>query len=279
MPTEAELKKISRELRSRASRAVHADFRGAPARIRRLLDYVERTPVLHEEIKRCPEPERDPLETLEACRENGGRLSPPTDDLKHLGFLHRLLERMVDYADENGAGDFWRVGDMYANKRGLGDGLDELLNEVVSDYKEHLERRVVNDIIDHQDERGEQRQALFRVEQYGSGQLNVTQAGGTIDASQKSGRAAADVISAAADLVGAAQAATALDSETRSKLVGLASQAKFELQDDEADKSKLREIADSLQVAAGAATAGTTLYAKAEELYDAIMTFLQSSPG
>lgn len=279
MPTQAELKKISRELRSRASRAVHADFRGAPARIRRLLDYVRRTPILREEVERCPEPAEDPLDTLERARENGGRLTPPTDDREHLGFLHQLLKRMVNYAEENGSREFWRVGDMYAGKRGLGDGLTELLNEVVGDYKDHLERRVVNDIIDYQDEHGEQRQAVFRVEQYGSGQLNVTQAGGAIEANQTSGQDAAELISAAADLVSAAQSATDLDSDTRSKLVGLASQVQFELQGEKPDRSKLETVADKLRTAAGTVTAGTTLYTKAQGLYEAITTFLQSPAG
>lgn len=276
MPTEAELRKVSRELRSRASQAANTDFRGAPARLRRLLYYVERTPILRDEIERAPEPDGDPLETLKACREDGGRLDPPLDDMEHLGYLHALMEQMVAYADENGADDFWRLGNKYANKRGLDDGIEELLGEVVGDYKEHLERRVVNAIIDSKDELGGQREVTFHVVQHGSGQLNVAQDGSQIEAKQGSLDGAADVISAAADLVRVAQSSTDLDPEVRSKLIGLASQVQFELEGGEPDRSKLQEIGANIRDAAGLLASGTILVTKATGLYEAIAAFLQS---
>lgn len=264
MPTEAELKKISREFRSRASQAARADFRGAPARIRRLLDYVERTPILREEIGRAEGPEEDPLETLEECREEGGRLDPPTDDMQHLGFLHALLQRMVAYADENGANDFWRLGDMYANKRGLNDGIEVLLSEVVGDYKEHLERRVVNAIIDCKHDRGAQREVRFHVVQHGGGQLNVAQDGSRIEATQGSLDGAADVVSATAELVSVAQSSTDLDPEVRSKLIGLASQVQLEFEDGDPDKSALEMIGDKIHEVTSLVASGTMLYNQAQ---------------
>lgn len=276
MPTEAELKKVSRELRSRASRAARADFRGAPARIRRLLDYVERTPILREEIERAREPEEDTLETLEECRENGGRLNPPTDDMEHLGFLHALLQRMVAYADEEGADDFWRLGYMYANESGLSDGIAELLGEVVGDYKEHLERRVVNALIDCKDERGAHREVTFHVVQHGPGQLNVAQDGSRIEATQGSIDGAAEVVSAAAELVSVAQSSTVLEPEIRSKLIGLASQVHLELEDGDPDKSALERIGDKIHEAASLVASGTMLYNRAQLLAGKLAEFTGS---
>lgn len=269
--TDTELQKVARELRSRASDVANADFQGAPARIRRLLDYVENTEVLRQQIARCPEPKEDPLEVLEEVRTNGGHFPAPTDDRKHLGLIHALFERMLDYAEEEGEREFWRLGHRYANESGLHEGISALLHEVAGDYKEHLERPLLNAMIDQRAEQGDQRQAVLHVVQHGDGQFNLTHAGGQIEATQSHGADASAVVAAASELVDAAHADDEIDAETRSMLLGLATQVKMELQQEGgATKSRLEEITGRLRTAASMLTSGTTLYSKSTELADAI---------
>src|SRR5687768_7154529 len=110
-----ELKATSLQFRNLASTALRSNGDDARVNLRRLLAFVEGTPMLWAEIERAPKPVNDLTDVWKRTRESGDRLTFPDDQLEELGLLHALLREL---ARDNGE-EFWHRCYMYANKHGL----------------------------------------------------------------------------------------------------------------------------------------------------------------
>lgn len=268
MTREAELKRILNKLQTRATQAANADYRGAPARIRRMLDLVRDSEELSTIIEQAPEPERDPMEVLDERIERRGRLPVPKDDLEYLGFLHALLDEMTEH--EGNEDDFWRVGHRYAGQKGLEGGINELVHEAVYNYYDHFRTQLLGEIIKRASEKDQRRGVRYDIRQSGNGQINVAQDDAQLEAVQQHGADASEVVQAAVELMNAAQAATDVDSQTRAKLIQLATRVQFELEEEEPSKSKLEEIREKTEGLAGLIASGTGLATKTMQFVNAL---------
>jgi hypothetical protein len=119
-----ELKGISLRFRNLASTALRSNGDDARVNIRRLLQFVESTPILRTEIENAPRP-ADVAELWEQTREARDRIAYPDDPVKELGLLHALL---TDLALDNGE-EFWHRCYMYAGKHDLTECITEVLND------------------------------------------------------------------------------------------------------------------------------------------------------
>lgn len=263
MTSEAELRKLSRQLRRRGTGAARAPAEHVPARIRRLLTLVENHDILRQEIAAASEPKRDALEILEECTDEGVRLPLPDDEYEHLGLLHQLLQRLADedFADDGASKhELWQLCFNYAGKRSAkpNEGVREFLDDTVIPYTRHLEDVVSNAILDADDDYGP-RAVSVEVRDSTGTMVTVGGDGASIHARQEVRAGAKEVLKAAGELMKVIQQSAEADREERQELFQLASQAQFEAQEEEPDTGKIGQLAEKLQGYADRLEEGTEL--------------------
>lgn len=262
MTTEAELRKLSKQLRRRGSDALQAPSEYVPARIRRLLALVENHGILRQEIEAASEPERDALEILGKCTDEGVRLPLPDDEYEHLGLLHQLLRRLADedFAEDDASKhELWQLCFNYAGKRSAkpNEGVRELLDDAVLPYMRHLEDVVSNAILEADGDGS--RAVSVEVRDSTGTMVNVGGDGASIHAHQEVRAGAEEVIEAAGELMQLAHQSAEVAREERQELYELASQARFEVQEQDPDRGKIGQLAEKLQGYADRLEEGTEL--------------------
>lgn len=277
MTSEAELRKLSRQLRRRGTDAARAPAEHVPARIRRLLALVENHDILRQEIAAASEPERNALEILVECTEEGVRLPLPDDEYEHLGLLHQLLQRLADEDFvEDGASkrELWQLCFNYAGKRSAkpNEGVREVLDDTVIPYTRHLEDVVSNAILDADTD---DRPRAVSVEVRGSTgtMVNVGGDGASIHARQEVRAGAEEVLDAAGELIKVVQQSAEAERGEREELFQFASQAQFEAQEEEPDTGKIGQLAEKLQGFADRLEDGTDLAIAVRSLASALAKF------
>lgn len=277
MTSEAELRKLSRQLRRRGTDAARAPAEHVPARIRRLLALVENHDILRQEIAAATEPEKDALEILGECTDEGVRLPLSDDEYEHLGLLHQLLQRLADeefVEDDASKHELWQLCFNYAGKRSAkpNEGVREVLDDTVIPYTRHLEDVVSNAILDADEDDGPR---AVSVEVRGSTRtmVNVGGDGASIHARQEVRAGAAEVLEAAGQLMQVVRQSAEGASEEREELYRLASQARFEVQEEEPDGGNISHLAERLQRFADQLEDGTRLAGAVWSLASALAKF------
>lgn len=246
------LKKLSLTFRDVAGRALRSDEHDAQGNLRRLLALVRQTPLLSEEVGRAPAPTESGAALWHAARESGERLELPEDPLEELGVLQQVVEHLSSTTEE-----FWRECYGYAGERGVNEGVEEVLGDVVQNYVNHLNRVIEMALLDSNDPAyGPARGISIRVEG-GTNQLNLAQDEARIDASQQVGDGATAVVAAARELAQLADAAE-LPVTLRDDLKEVAVAVAEEAARPTPNRFTLRKAKESLEtLAAGVGAAGT----------------------
>lgn len=276
MTSISDLRKLSRDLRRRSSEAIYAPTEHVPARLRRLLTLVDEADILAERIAAAPEPERDPLEVLDECREGRTRLPLPDDELEHLGFLHHLLKRLGDdeaIEEATDDGELWRLCHGYGGLRK--DSIDgfvrEVLDDTVKPYAGYLEQVVSNALIDMRADDPKSRSVNIEVRESTGAMVNVANDAGSIEAQQEVRAEAAEVIEAARRLVQVTQQdENAATDDLRAEVQGVASQAIDEAMGEKPDADAIDRLSDTLEGVAGRIEQGTRLAAAVRTLLGAL---------
>lgn len=270
-----DLRKLSRDLRRRSSEVIYASTEHVPARIRRLLALVSEADILAERVEAAPEPERDPLQVLDECREERARLPLPDDELEHLGFLHHLLKRLGDdeaieaVADD---GELWRLCHGYGGLRK--DSIDgfvrEVLDDTVKPYAGYLEQVVSNALIDAGAADPKSRSVNIEVHESTGAMVNVASDDGAIEAQQEVRIEAAEVIDAARRLMEVVQQGEDIEDELRDEVQEVALQALDEVTGGSPDVEGIDRLSETLEGAAARIEQGTRLAAAVRGLLGAL---------
>lgn len=271
-----DLRKLSRDLRRRSSEAIYAPTEHVPARIRRLLALVSEADILAERVEAAPEPERDPLQVLDECREEQrARLPLPDDELEHLGFLHHLLKRLGD--DEaieavTDDGELWRLCHGYGGLRK--DSIDgfvrEVLDDTVKPYAGYLEQVVSNALIDAGAADPKSRSVNIEVHESTGAMVNVASDDGAIEAQQEVRIEAAEVIDAARRLMEVVQQGEDIEDELRDEVQGVVLQALDEVTGGSLDVEGIDRLSETLEDIAARVEQGTRLAAAVRGLLGAL---------
>jgi len=189
------LKATSLQFRSLASIALRSNGEDARVNLRRLLAFVESTPILREEVTRAPKPAVDAGELWKSTRESRNRLSFPDDALEELGLLDALLHQLA----EDDSGDFWNQCYGYAGKHGVSECINEALSDTVGRYTTHLRQVLELALLDSSDPAYDNRRVEVHVSG-GTNQLNVAQDNARVEATQVAGADAVSILEAAGQL-------------------------------------------------------------------------------
>lgn len=270
-----DLRKLSRDLRRRSSEAIYAPTEHVPARIRRLLALVDQADILAEKVDAAPEPERDPLQELDECREQLTRLPLPDDELEHLGFLHQLLRRLSDdeaIEEATGHGELWRLCRGYGgmDQDSIDGWVREVLDDTVKPYAGYLAQVVSNALIDADAEDPESRSVNIEVRESTAAMVNVANDESAIDAQQEVRTEAAEVIEAAQRLMQVMQQDEGLPDDLRSDLEDVTSRALDEVTGKKPDADVIDRLSETVEDVATRIEQGTRLAAAARALVGAM---------
>lgn len=175
-----ELKKVSLEFRDLAGRVLKSDGDEARGNIRRLLRFVARTPLLHEEVRQAPKPSVSVADAWKAAQQTrNDRVDLPEDPQEELGFLHALLELFV--SEDSTPEEFWQMCYGYAGATGVRECVSEVLDDIAGKYVAHLNRVLEIALLDSGDPAYDARRVAISISG-GANQVNVAQEMGRIDA-------------------------------------------------------------------------------------------------
>lgn len=129
---------VSIEFRDLSSDALNADYRRAPGFIRRLLDFVEGTPLLADFVHASPWTGDPPLEHLRAVTNTRSRISLPRRREDEVPFLHELLQSLAGMTED----EMRAICFFYSGKSSVQDATSALLHDAVGAYAACLRREI-----------------------------------------------------------------------------------------------------------------------------------------
>lgn len=131
-----ELKKISREFRTLASRVLNAHFKEINVRIKMLIDYIDGTPLLKNYIDSLHQ-ESDMEEALNAVVGSYGRLALDTGDTpqKEVNSVYQALSYIAKHQDFPTS----RLGQFYATSTKYQDMVEEFGSRVVNPFVDEID--------------------------------------------------------------------------------------------------------------------------------------------
>jgi hypothetical protein len=257
MPTtkNRSLKQVSLQFRTLASRAVRSNSEDARVNLRRLLAFVDDTPLLRTEIDRAPTPAGDVMALWERTRSEHERLTYPDDPLEELGLLHALLTEFAQPRPE----DFWSLCFFYDGMTHRKDCVKEVLHDVCGRYMDHLRGVIEAALLESDDPAYDSRRIEVHVSG-GNNQLNVAQDRARIDARQTVGADAGEILRLARELAAAAaEAASTTGSEEAAELEEISTAVADALERPKPSRFTLRMAVERLELLATAIGSASTL--------------------
>jgi hypothetical protein len=264
------LKSISLQFRTLASSALRSNSDDARVNIRRLLAFVDATPLLRAEIDRAPASEADFNDLWQNARGSRGRLSFPDDPLEELGLLHGVLTELARETKD----EFFQRCYLYGGQTKIQECVTEALSDTVGRYSNHLRQTLELALLDSSDPAYESRRVEVHVSG-GTNQVNLAQDQGRIHAQQVSGADAAAVIECARLL---AREAAGLFEQTGNRnaeqVEEIATAVVQAMEQPKPSRFTLRKAMDELPNLSAAATLGVALAPQAARLVDLIAKFI-----
>lgn len=257
MPTtnSRDLKHVSLQFRTLASRALRSSNEAARVNLRRLLAFVDETPLLRVEIDRAPVPADDVTALWERTTEEQERLTYPDDALEELGLLHALL---TEFAKPS-SGDFWSLCLLYGGTTKMNDCIREVLRDVCGRYVDHLRVVIEAALLESDDPAYDRRRIEVHVSG-GNNQLNVAHNKARIDARQTIGADVGEILRLSRELAAAAvEAASATGSGEAAELEEISTAVADALERPKPSRFTLRMAVERLELLATTISAVGTL--------------------
>lgn len=275
------LKQVSLEFRNLASRALRSNEEDARVNLRRLLAFVNDTPLLRAEIDRAPTPSGDVMEFWTNIREQRRRLEIPDDPLEELGLLHALLTEFAKPSKDR----FWDIAFFYGGSSNYKECVAQVLHDTCGRYEGHLRGVIELALLNSDDVAYDSRRIEVRLSG-GNNQVNVAQDSGRIDAHQAVGAELGEIARLANALaLAAAEAAQNTGHAGATELEDVAVAVAQAVRSPHPNRFTLRAAKENLQLFAATANAvhalapyGATLASHAQQLAAIVGEFLSKAP-
>lgn len=254
MKKDNSIAEASIRFRAVSGRVLRANRGDVDREIRRLIQFVETTPVLKAAIDAAPRPSPDEVaEQWVLARKRHRHVTLPDDEDAEFGFLHVLLVGI----SENDGSEFWQKCHGYAGLSGnIEETIETFINDVVLKYVRHLSR-ILDLATYEQSEPGVGAARVIHLEMPGTGhQVNIASDQATISANQHNREELKEVVRLAREL---RQAASEAQPEQRADAEEIA-----DLIIDQSTKAKpsrltLKTIESNLASLANTAESGSKL--------------------
>jgi hypothetical protein len=255
-----DLKKLSVEFRSIAGATLRSDDAQALRNLRRLVDFVERTPLLSAVVLPPSVSAEDVTQRFEQAKARRGRhIDMPDDPIEEVRLRHTLLNLLAN----SGEPSFWKLTYGYGNaasKRNINDHVEAAMHELVGPYVTHLNGVVELALLDSADPAyGPARSVNIEVSGHGN-QFNVAKDQASLEATQQIGATGREIVQLATALMAQAELARAdgVDPEACTDVMEVAEAVAAEMKKERPSRFTLKSAVEKLELlASGTSTLAT----------------------